>query len=867
MSPTPLMQQYSTIKENHSDAILLYRMGDFYELFNEDAKIAAKILGLTLTARNHGGKDKTPLAGFPFHALDRYIPKLIKAGYKVAVCEQTEDPRFAKTIVKRDVTEIITAGTATDPSILEDKVNNYLVSIFKNETAAGLSFVDLSTGEFKVSEFSAEHLIHELERIHPAEILLPENAKTLPFLEHLKKSLGTQTYSFTEDTYFSYENAYHLLLQHFKIASLDGFGCEAMHYGISAAGAALKYLLDFKKNNLSHIRKLSPYHPRDYLLLDSTTQRSLELFESVMSDQEGHTLLNVLDRTLTPMGGRLLKNWMRHPLLNIDKINERLGAVEELIALSSQLQSLGSKLSQVYDIERLVARLGYEKMNARDMLSLRQSLEIIPSIKQVLAGVSSPLLQKLQNDLLVFPEITEKLCTALVENPPFTMTDGNLIKTGYSIDLDELKKNNLSAKQWIAQLQDTEREKTGISNLKIHYNKIYGYYIEISNSHKANVPAHYIRKQTLVNGERFITEAMKDQELKILSADEKIKNLEYDLFIQLRSWLTGFCEKIQSTSNQLAVLDVLQSFARCAQEYHYTKPVVDQESKIEITAGRHPVIEQIINREEFISNDVLLDNTTHQIHLITGPNMAGKSTFIRQVGLIVLMAQMGSFVPAKQARIGVVDRIFTRVGAADRLTRGQSTFLVEMIEMANILNNATPKSLLLLDEIGRGTSTFDGLSIAWAIIEYIHQTLQISAKTLFATHYHELTELEELLPKIKNYNVTVKESNEQIVFLRKIKSGASDKSYGIQVARLAGIPAAVIERAKTILDNLETSPESGVKLSPSKEKTSLNIPQTNLFEPYSHSQLETAVSNLDLDHLTPLQALNTLHQLKQLCQK
>jgi len=866
-----MMKQYSEIKAKHNDCLLLYRMGDFFELFFKDAEIASRVLGLTLTSRNHGGKDKTPLAGFPHHALDRYITRLIQAGHKVAICEQIEDPKLAQGVVKRGVVEIVTAGTTTDEKYLDDKSNNYLVSVYKNEVEVGLSQVDISTGEFRVTQFPLEKLESELERIDPAELVLPEQSRQDGLAQNIKSNFDRLIITHVDDFNFSYEQAYQLLTKQMRTASLEGFGCENMQYGIAAAGAALNYLIENKKNALSHVNRIATYDINDFVTLDFTTQRSLEIFSTMHAGEKEGSLLQVLDKTHTAMGGRLLKNWIKQPLLDLAKIQARLDAVEELTDNALLREGITTNLKAVYDIERLAARIGYEKINGRDMLSLKQSLELLPGLKRCLGTVRRPLLKKIAQGLIDFSPLTKKIGEAVVDNPPLTISAGDLIRAGFDRELDTLKQENLSGKQWMASLQELERKRTGISTLKVHFNKVFGYYIEVSKTNKDKVPSHYIRKQTLVNAERYITPDMKEKETKVLSADEKIKNLEHAIFLKLRAWVAGYCEKIQAVSAILARLDVVTSFAQVALDNRYCKPEMNNGTAINVSEGRHPVVEQLLSREEFVPNDFLLNNEEDQVLLITGPNMAGKSTFIRQVGLTVLLAQIGSFVPADKAVIGLVDRIFTRVGASDRLAKGQSTFLVEMNEMANILNNATARSLLLLDEIGRGTSTFDGLSIAWAITEYLHNHASVAAKTLFATHYHELTELEQLLPRVKNYNVSVKEWNDEIIFLRKIVRGSCDHSYGIQAARLAGMPAQVITRAKAILRQLETEATDTKHLHKMAGKQQADQPlpdsQINLFQPPPPSPAIDALRQLNTNSLTPLQALNELSRLKEIVEK
>ena len=862
---TPMMAQYQSLKKKYQDCLLFFRMGDFYEMFYEDAATAAKVLGITLTSRAHGKSAKVPLAGIPWHSADTYVARLIKAGYKVAICEQMEDASQSKGIVKRDVVQVITPGTTVSDRILSQERNNYLVAVDERDGLAGLAVVDLSTGEFELQELEDRHLPGALERLAPAEVLVPSE-KESSYRQRIEKLLPAATVSAIDDWRFAHDQAYRTLIDHFQTASLKGFGCEHLTLGIGAAGAALQYLKDNQRSALSHIRYLSTISPTDYMVLDATTVRNLEILRPLREGVKGATLGDVLHRVSTSMGARLLERWIRQPLLNRERIEERLDAVQVLVDDASLRRELWASLKKIADLERLVGKVGCGRANARDLNALKDSLEFIPKIKKGLKKRSPGLLKETRDRLSEMRPVVETIGSSLVDDPPMALNDGGLIRDGYHQELDELRQVSGRGKGWIARLQEEERRRTGIKSLKVGYNKVFGYYIEVTNPNLSKVPEIYIRKQTLTNAERFITPELKEQEARVLGAEDRIKELEYRLFLEIREQVAAAAEEIQNNARLLARLDVLISLATVAVENGYCRPAVDEGERIVIRQGRHAVVEKLIQGEEFVPNDTLLDNQSDQILIITGPNMAGKSTYLRQVGLIVLLAQIGSFVPAEEARIGLVDRIFTRVGASDSLATGESTFLVEMNETANILHNATPRSLLLLDEIGRGTSTFDGLSIAWAVAEYIHNTPGRSAKTLFATHYHELTELALILPRVKNYNVAVKEWQDHVVFLRKIVEGGCDHSYGIQVARLAGLPADVIDRAREVLANLEEA-----ELTPNKlPRLALGAhappmeadPQLSLFAIRQHPVLETLQST-DVDRITPLEALRLLHRIKE----
>jgi DNA mismatch repair protein MutS len=869
---TPLMSQYQSIKAEHRDAVLFFRMGDFFEMFYEDAKIASRVLGLTLTSRGHGKAGEVPLAGFPHHALEIYLGKMIRAGYKVAICDQVEDPRLARGIVKREVIQVATPGTLTLEKLLESKRNNFLSALYFLEDRCGIAFADVSTGEFTVTECPAEKAADEIESIGPSELLISDDqAERLERTIHKNGSPWTVTRR--ENWVFGRSYGHETLTRHFGTASLKGFGCEELDAGLSAAGAVITYLHETQKNALPHIRNLRLYSSAEFMTLDSATRRNLEIAASMAGGGREGTLLSILDRTRTPMGGRMLASWLHRPLTAIHPVRERLDAVEELVSGPDARSGLASALKGMGDSERLIARVATAKAGPRDLVALKVTLQKVPALRRILGEAAAARLSAVRDNLDPCESALEAIVKALVEDPPATLADGGAIREGFSAELDELREAAFSGKDWIARLQTTERQRTGISTLKVGYNRVFGYYIEVTNPHLAKIPEDYIRKQTLVNAERFITPSLKEMEEKILHAEEKLAVLESRLFDELRKFVSGFSGPIQNNSRLIGELDSLLSFAEAAGEYRYVKPEIHDRDGIEIEGGRHPVVERLLPPgQPFIPNDVRLDGTENQVLIITGPNMAGKSTYIRQVGLIVLMAQVGSYVPADRAGIGLTDRIFTRVGAQDNLAGGESTFLVEMNETANILNNATSRSLVLLDEIGRGTSTFDGLSIAWAVAEYLHNRPGLLAKTLFATHYHELTELALILPRVKNFNVAVREWGDHIVFLRKIVAGGCDHSYGIQVARLAGLPAEVISRAKEILGNLEANeldPNRTPKLAAgggAAWKVAEPAPQMDMFAA-KESLLAETLEKLDVNSLTPLEALQKLDELKKLIEK
>jgi DNA mismatch repair protein MutS len=860
------MAQYSKIKLAHPDTVLLFRMGDFYETFEEDAKIASRVLGITLTKRANGAAGDVPLAGFPHHAVESYLPKLVRAGYRVAICEQIEDPKLAKGIVKREVIEIVTPGVVFSDKVLDHKKNNYLMAVNYGDGIAGVAFCDISTGDFFLFEAETTRLIDQTGIIAPSEVLSPkrfreEVAATL-------KSAGSEArITKIDDWVFNKEYAKETLLKHFGTINLKGFGASELEVAFPAAGAILHYLQETQKANLSHLKKLSLYNPSEYMVLDWATKRNLEITYSMADGGKDGTLFAVLDKTETPMGGRLLKKWITSPLTQLAPIIQRQESVEALYNSKKTREKLKKSLANIGDIERLISRICTGRAAPREIVALKYSLLEIPEIIKILHEVDNATISKLKESLVTLEDVTSKIDLAISDNPPISLAEGGVIKRGYSIELDEMREILYSGKDWITDLQKTERERSGIPSLKISYNRVFGYYIEISNVHKDKVPPEYIRKQTLVSAERYITPELKIYEDKVLNAEENVRTLETELFNDVRIYTASFTEIIQKDAKLIAMLDCLLSFAEAAVEYNYIKPVVNESSKIEIYDSRHPVVERILPPgEKFTSNDYNLDSAGDQIIILTGPNMAGKSVYLRQLGLLVLLAQIGSFIPASKAEIGIVDRIFTRVGASDNITAGESTFLVEMQEAANILNNATSKSLILLDEIGRGTSTFDGLSIAWSMTEYLHENPNCAAKTLFATHYHELNELAEIFTRIVNYRVQVKEYDDKVIFLHKVSPGSADHSYGIQVAMMAGLPWEVTSRAKEILANLE-----GKELTPYEVKKAKKIKkaaedqgfyQMSLFE-FTDDALRKEISDIKVDELTPVQALNKLDELKK----
>ena len=862
---TPAMKQYYEAKEKHSDALIFFRMGDFYESFGDDAKIIAKELEITLTSR---GRDKEggdmPLAGIPYHAVDSYLPKLIKKGYKVAICEQLEDPKMAKGVVKRGVVRVITPGTVIDSSLISDQSNNYLMSVSGEGTQFGISFLDVSTGEFLATQFSDNNsydkIISEAARMHPAEcILAPALFENKKLTERLKQS-GIILNKFDAEA-FDLKSARERLLKHFGVMTLEGMGCDKLKLAIEASGAALLYAKTTQMRDLNHIQSMRTYSENESMVLDSITLRNLEIIQGIRGETGG-SLLSVIDHTKTSMGGRMLRKWLLLPLISVVKINERLDAIEDIVKKTLLRYDLRSQLSNIRDIERLIGRIVYGNSNARDLISLKVSLLTIPEIERSLkeSDVRSGLLLNILEGLGDHQDIVALLDRALVDDPPVTVREGGMIKEGYNEKLDELKKMSLHGKDWIAQMQQKERDRTGIKSLKIGYNSVFGYYIEVTKTNLAQVPLDYIRKQTTANGERFYTPELKEKEVMILSADDKRTALEFELFTGINQFIAGKSKELQITAQALGELDVIANLAEMAVNNKYIRPEINDSCNVLIRDGRHPVIEYAIPGG-FVPNDTHMDCQDNQFLLLTGPNMAGKSTYMRQTAMIVLMAQIGSFVPATFASIGLVDRIFTRVGAFDDLASGQSTFMIEMVELANILNNATPKSLILLDEIGRGTSTYDGYSIAKAVVEFIHNKDRVGVRSLFATHYHQLTVMSGALKRVKNFHVAVKEEGNDLVFLRKIIPGATDKSYGIHVARLAGVPLKVTQRAKEILKEVE----NGSSIT-SRGKDSAKYTQLMLFDSDNtakESPVVEELKKLNVDEMTPLEALNALADLKK----
>ena len=860
---TPLMKQYAQVKAKHPDTILLFRMGDFFETFEEDAKITSRVLGITLTRRGNGSAGEIPLAGFPHHALDSYLPKLLKAGYRVAVCEQMEDPRFAKGIVKREVIEVVTPGVAFSDRLLDQKQNNYLAAVALSSpltTGAetiGFAFVDVTTAEFRAGEFSLRALAEQVSSIGPAEIIVQTRDR-----ETLREILGevfTGLYSTVDDWVFTEDYARELLTTQLRTQSLKGFGLEDRKLAVIAAGAAMHYLQETQKSNLLHIRRITPYDVGDHIVLDPSTKRNLEITSTTTGASDG-TLFGVLDRTFTPMGGRLLKQWVNNPLNDVGAISRRLDAVEEFVRSDSLPGATGPILARIGDLERLNTRVCTARATPREMIALKCALQSVAGTRDAVKGVRSPALAEIREALHPLPETVALLETGIEPDPPAALADGGVIRRGFNGELDELRNLALSGKQWIAEMQRKERERTGIPSLKVGFNNVFGYYIEITNTHREKIPADYVRKQTLTNAERYITPELKEYEDRILHAEEKILSLETRLFNDIRLAVAQQAEAIQATARALAALDCFSSLARAARELEYTRPGVNDSTVLAIEDGRHPVIERLLPPgEKYIPNSVRLDTASEQILIITGPNMSGKSSFLRQTGLIVLLAQIGSFVPARSASVGIVDRIFTRVGASDNISAGESTFLVEMHEAAHIVNTATSRSLILLDELGRGTSTFDGISIAWSLTEYLHE--KVGARTLFATHYHELNELADLFPRIRNFKVDVREYGDRVVFLHRVTAGFADHSYGIHVARMAGLPDDVTERATAILKNLEGS-DLSVHGESRKGRIRGTEVQMTLFE-MKDDPLREEILRLDVDSMTPLDALKAIAGLKK----
>lgn len=876
---TPMMQQYMQTKKEYKDCILFYRLGDFYEMFFDDAITVSKELELTLTGKSCGLEERAPMCGVPYHAVDGYLNRLVSKGYKVAICEQVEDPATAKGIVKREVIRIVTPGTNLDMSYLDETKNNFIMCVVYSADHFGLSVADVTTGEFFVTEVAdSQKLFDEIYKYMPSELICNEAFYMCGIdMDLLKDKLGIVIYS-QDAWYFDEEICANTLKDHFHVKALEGLGIKDYDCGIIAAGSLLSYLIETQKRDLSHITSLTVYSSGKYMLLDSSSRRNLELCETLRDKQKRGSLLWVLDKTKTAMGARSLRKFIEQPLIDKASILERLDGVEELVNAAISREEMREYLSSVYDLERLVCKFTYQSANPRDLIAFCSSLSMLPSIKYLLEEMQAPLLKRLYEELDPMEDLCQLVKDAITEDPPLAMKEGGIIRTGYNEEVDRLRTAKTQGKEWLAQLETKEREQTGIKNLKIKYNKVFGYYLEVTNSYKDLVPDYYTRKQTLANAERYITPELKELEDTILGAEDKLYALEYQLYTEVRDAIAAQTSRIQKTAKAVAYIDAIASLAVVAERNHYVRPKINERGIIDIRDGRHPVVEKMIPHDMFIANDTYLNDKKDRIAVITGPNMAGKSTYMRQTALIVLMAQIGSFVPASKANIGLVDRIFTRVGASDDLASGQSTFMVEMTEVANILRNATSKSLLILDEIGRGTSTFDGLSIAWAVIEYISNSKILGAKTLFATHYHELTELEGKIENVNNYCIAVKEKGDDIIFLRKIVKGGADKSYGIQVAKLAGVPEIVTNRAKEIVEELveadvttrikdiaskgmEPAKKAGSKGKP-KHYDDVDLAQMSLFDTVKDDDILQELRDLDVSNMTPIDALNTLYQFQ-----
>jgi DNA mismatch repair protein MutS len=871
---SPMMQHYLQTKEEYPDCILFYRLGDFYEMFFEDAKIVSRELELTLTGKSCGQEERAPMCGVPFHAYESYMNRLVAKGYKVAICEQMEDPKQAKGMVRREVIRVVTPGTNINEQALDEGKNNYIMCIVSLSDQFGVATADVTTGDFFVTEVdSKRRLLDEIYKFSPTEVVCNEALFMSGLdIDDLKNRVGIVLYSL-EHWYFDDSLCENTLKEHFRVNSLEGLGLADLECGMIASGSLLKYLYETQKNSLEQISAIHPYTTGKFMVLDSSTRRNLELVETLREKAKRGSLLWVLDKTKTAMGARMLRSFVEQPLIEKEEIEGRLDAIEELMQRAIDREELREYLNPVYDLERLLTRITYQSANPRDLTAFKSSIGMIPHIRGILLELQSKEIQGICEDMDTLEDLYTLIDAAIEEEPPITVREGGIIKDGYHEEIDRLREAKSQGKNWLAELEAKEREKTGIKNLKIKFNKVFGYYLEVTNSFKDLVPDYYTRKQTLTNAERYITPELKEMEDMILGAEDKLVQLEYELFRELREQIAKNVVRIQKTAKALAKIDVFASLALISEQNHYCRPSLNQNGRIDIKNGRHPVVEKMINNDMFIANDTYLDNQKNRISVITGPNMAGKSTYMRQTALIVLMAQIGCFVPAETADIGIVDRIFTRVGASDDLASGQSTFMVEMTEVANILRNATGNSLLILDEIGRGTSTFDGLSIAWAVVEHISNPKLLGAKTLFATHYHELTELEGKLDNVNNYCIAVKEKGDDIVFLRKIVKGGADKSYGIQVAKLAGVPDSVIERAKEIAEELGrhdivdfTEILSNKKNSATKKKKEhldeVDLTQMSLFDTVNDNDIIEELKEIDVGNLTPIEALNKLYELQ-----
>ena len=869
---TPMMQHYLKTHEEYKDCILFNRLGDFYEMFFDDAKVVSKELELTLTGKSCGAEERAPMCGIPYHAAETYLTRLVKKGYKVAICEQVEDPKLAKGMVKREVTRVVTPGTTLNAQALDETKNNYIMCIAYIGDHYGISSADITTGDYYVTEVDSERkLLDEVNKYQPTEIICNEAFYISGIdIDDMKNRMGIVIYSL-DAWYFSDETAQMTLKDHFKVRDLEGLGLADYDSGVVAAGALLKYLYETQKTTLSNLVAIHPYTTGKFMIIDSSTRRNLELVETLREKQKRGSLLWVLDKTRTAMGARTLRSFVEQPLIERTEIEERYDAIDEFNTNAITREEIREYLNPVYDLERLITRVTYQTANPRDLIAFRNSIHMLPPIKTLMSDFQSPLLKRLYEQLDTLDELYELIERSIAEEPPLTLHDGGILKEGYNEEVDRLRKAKTDGKSWLADLEAKEREKTGIKNLKIKYNKVFGYYLEVTNSFKDLVPDYFTRKQTLANAERFITPELKELEDVILGAEDKLIVLEYELFREVRQKVADEVVRIQKTAKAVAQIDVFASLATVAEQNNYCRPKLNEKGLIDIKDGRHPVVERMIQNEMFVANDTYLDNGSNRVSIITGPNMAGKSTYMRQSALIVLMAQIGSFVPAKSAKIGIVDRIFTRVGASDDLASGQSTFMVEMSEVANILRNATSNSLLILDEIGRGTSTFDGLSIAWAVVEHISNPRLLGAKTLFATHYHELTELEGKLNSVNNYCIAVKEKGDDIVFLRKIVKGGADKSYGIQVAKLAGVPDNVIERAKEIVEELSNNDITEIVQNISAEGSSkrskpkldeVDLEQISLLDTMDNDTILNELKELDLGQMTPIEAMNKLYELQ-----
>ena len=872
---TPMMQKYMETKEQYKDCILFYRLGDFYEMFFDDALVASKELEITLTGKSCGLEERAPMCGIPYHAVEGYLSKLVSRGYKVAICEQVEDPKLAKGLVKREVIRVVTPGTNLNVQSLEAGKNNYLMCIAYTTDGIGISAADVTTGDYYLTEVEdLKKLNDELMKYEPSEIICNEAFLVSGFDVNDLRSRLHISVNALESHMFDDDGCRRILMKHFKVNTLIGLGVEEFPTGLLAAGALLQYLYDTQKTDLEHFTHIYPYLTSKYMLLDSSTRRNLELTETLREKQKRGSLLWVLDKTKTAMGARLLRNYIEQPLIEKDEMEKRLDAIQELNQDSISRDEIREYLNPIYDLERLLSKVTYKTANPRDLIAFRNSLQMLPPIKTVLSAFEKEELTGIREQIDGLEDLYQLIDAAIVEEPPISIREGGMIKDQFDETIDRLRSAKHDGKQWLAQLEEEDRERTGIKNLKIKYNKVFGYYFEVTNSYKDQVPEDYIRKQTLANAERYTTPRLKELEDTILNAEDKLQTLEYDVFCRIRDTIAQELVRIQNTAKAIAKLDVYASLSLVSERNHYVRPKLNEKGVIDIKDGRHPVVEQMITNDMFIANDTYLDNGSHCISVITGPNMAGKSTYMRQTALIVLMAQIGCFVPARTANIGIVDRIFTRVGASDDLASGQSTFMVEMNEVANILRNATSKSLLILDEIGRGTSTFDGLSIAWAVIEHISNRKLLGAKTLFATHYHELTELEGKMNNVNNYCIAVKECGDDIVFLRKIVKGGADKSYGIQVAKLAGVPDMVIDRAKEIVEQLSdndiTEKVQSIAIDNKNDGKSkkqpkydeVDLAQMSLFDTVTDEDILKELMEIEVTTLTPLDALNTLYRLQ-----